>query len=488
MKPRNTVLFILCVLAGLITLSITLPHEGIDLWGMHLRFPSIHDVVADTEEEDFSEEVRQLTPEEIMENRLAALNAEKMDEFMDYCQTNPARLYLPQDSVNYLDAFFDKMEDAPNHHLRIMHYGDSQLECDRITSFLRQEFQDEFGGMGVGLIPALQSVPTYTISQSISPEWAVSQTMPYGPSDMRGSHKDYGIMTKCTHVNDSTTIQIRGVGGKDYSHSVSFSKVTIITRSEAMLYLYANNSSQPLTLQQSGGLCFYTARLQGSASRATISCSGEADILGIQLDGNKGVNIDNIPMRGCSGNEILTINRGTLAPFFQRENVGLIILQFGGNTVPSMSRNRLSGYKQQVQRLIHLCQELEPEAKILFIGPADMATSIDGRMQSYPIMQELVDTLRTGANEAGAAFWDMYSAMGGKGSIIKWVEARPQLAGGDYVHFTPLGAKKMAHMLYETLQFYYKFYRFRTGKDAITKEDVERQDSLCALQDSLASY
>ena len=51
-----------------------------------------------------------------------------------------------------------------------MHYGDSQIECDRITSLLRQRFQEEFGGMGVGLVPALQNIPTFTLSSSIWPE------------------------------------------------------------------------------------------------------------------------------------------------------------------------------------------------------------------------------------------------------------------------------------------------------------------------------
>ena len=33
----------------------------------------------------------------------------------------------------------------------------------------------------------------------------------------------------------------------------------------------------------------------------------------------------------------------------------------------------------------------------------------------------------------------------------------------------------MAHMLYETLQFYYKFYRFRSGQD---KVELPEEDSL----------
>ena len=57
--------------------------------------------------------------------------------------------------------------------------------------------------------------------------------------------------------------------------------------------------------------------------------------------------------------------------------------------------------------------------------------------------------------------------------MVRWVEADPQLAGEDYIHFTPLGAKKIAKLLYDTLHFYYRFYLFRTGQENVelTAED-----------------
>ena len=99
--------------------------------------------------------------------------------------------------------------------------------------------------------------------------------------------------------------------------------------------------------------------------------------------------------------------------------------------------------------------------------------SEDGELESYPILPALNDSLRAAANEAGAAYWNMYAAMGGRGSIIRWVEANPQLAGEDYIHFTPLGAKKIAQLLYDTLHLYYRFYLFRTGQEQVelTAED-----------------
>lgn len=90
-----------------------------------------------------------------------------------------------------------------------------------------------------------------------------------------------------------------------------------------------------------------------------------------------------------------------------------------------------------------------------------MSTSIQGKMQTYPQLPMLVDSLKAAATNSGAAFWDMYSAMGGQGSMKKWVEQDPPLAGSDYVHFTPAGAEKVGGMLYESLMLYYKYYQLR---------------------------
>ena len=179
-------------------------------------------------------------------------------------------------------------------------------------------------------------------------------------------------------------------------------------------------------------------------------------------------------MRGSSGNCLMTISRSSLRPFFNRENVALVILQFGGNSMPYLNRDKLHDFKESTKQLIRTFQQLAPQAKVLFIGPADMArNSENGELESYPILPALNDSLRAAADEAGAAFWNMYAAMGGKGSIIRWVEANPQLAGEDYIHFTPLGAKKIAQLLYDTLHLYYRFYLFRTGQENVelTAED-----------------
>jgi hypothetical protein len=52
----------------------------------------------------------------------------------------------------------------------------------------------------------------------------------------------------------------------------------------------------------------------------------------------------------------------------------------------------------------------------------------------------------------------MYEAMGGKNSMPSWVLADPQLAGSDYTHFTPRGARIISEFFYKALIIEYETY------------------------------
>jgi lysophospholipase L1-like esterase len=41
----------------------------------------------------------------------------------------------------------------------------------------------------------------------------------------------------------------------------------------------------------------------------------------------------------------------------------------------------------------------------------------------------------------------MFSVMGGRNSMLAWVNHSPPYAAPDYTHFTPAGARKMAELL-----------------------------------------
>lgn len=456
----STVLkFVFSIFGALALLCIIFPDDGITIGSIKYEFPSLSEVFEVSN--DSTTTTVDEAPQDVIKKRKSDLEIAKENEFNKFCETNPARFYMPNNDVTYMDKFFKALDGANQNLVRIMHYGDSQLECDRISCDLRDQFQKQFGGMGVGLIPVEQTIATYTLSQRTSPS-GLSRGLVYGPKDNRASHNRYGVMGQVTRIGGTVRVNVEGLS-KKYPTSASFTRVSVSAKGGSYS-VSSSGSSYPL---KSNGKSMYSVTMPTSTEKATIVLNGGAEVYGIMLDGTTGVAVDNIPMRGCSGTIFTSIDTASMSPYFKQENVKLIILQYGGNSVPYLTNEKkIAHYKKQLKTQIEVFKKLEPSACILFIGPADMATKKGGKMSSYSQMQDVVNALREAAIESGVAFWDMYSSMGGRNSIVKWVNSNPPLAGKDHIHFTPKGAKEISEILFNTFQLYYKFYRFRNGLDA----------------------
>ena len=115
----------------------------------------------------------------------------------------------------------------------------------------------------------------------------------------------------------------------------------------------------------------------------------------------------------------------------------------------------------ELEKQISYMKRVAPKATLLFIGPADMGKSYNGKMGTWKGLPELNDSLRVMALRNEVAYWDMFHVMGGEGSMAQWVKHRPALAGPDYVHFTLAGAQEIGSDLAKSFTTYYDFYKLR---------------------------
>ena len=478
MKAFKTVLFIVCIMVALALLSLFFPQEGVTVGNTVLEFPSLADILSDTDEEDT---VYTPSPEELLEIRKREIALAKDSEYVDYMKHSPTRFYMPDDDFTYLDSLFYALENADKQHVRILHYGDSQLEGDRITCVLREKFQSAFGGCGAGMAPAMMTLGMATAEVVASPH--LPHYMYFGPAENHAPHHRYGPLTQVARLDGNASFTLYAVQDSDYHHANTFKKVGIAIQGTGTFTVSAKGQKYPLTCEgdsSSSHIRIFSTILPEAVTKATIQASGNMDIYGVMMDGEKGVNIDNIAMRGASGTIFTTIDNSSMKPFFTDENVRLILMQFGGNSVPYLKHEKgISIYKNQMKQQIAHFHTLAPHARIVFIGPSDMATRVKGTLDTYPQLPMVIDSLKAAALESGAAYWDMYQAMGGRGSMIEWAKANPPLAGKDYVHFTRLGAAHISDMLFGTFDIYHKYYQFRKElKSSNVQEDKETTDTI----------
>jgi lysophospholipase L1-like esterase len=223
-----------------------------------------------------------------------------------------------------------------------------------------------------------------------------------------------------------------------------------------------NLPAQPKTLAASDSVTLITWELPANVKRGSIDLRGNAEIYAVLLDGEPGVAIDNVALRGCTGTIFTRINEATLKQSFELLGTRLIIMQFGGNRMPGISNSKnITTYMAELEKQIDYMKRVAPKATLLFIGPADMGKSYNGKMGTWKGLPELNDSLRIMALRNNVAYWDMFNVMGGEGSMAQWVKHKPALAGPDHVHFTFRGAQEIGSDLAKSFTTYYDFYKLR---------------------------
>lgn len=480
MKAYKTNLFIFSIIIVLGILCYVFPSEGIQIGTIELEFPSLDDVLG--QKEDSSEVITE-SPEELLARRLTEMRLQEEAQYLTYFQQNAGRIHFPNDNINMFDDLFAALDKGGETRVKILHFGDSQIEEDRISSMLRSELQSKFGGQGVGIMPAIQTIPTLSIGQSTDHE--MKRHMVYGPVELRDSNNHYGIMGQKAHLD--TTVQIRFYPRPKISQnnpSRYFTQIQVwLGNVSGKLSVHCNGTTLYADTTQEG-MQALTFQLPDSTIRTSLTLQGCGDIYGVSLGSPIGVSVDNIPMRGCSGTIFTQMNSQEIQQYCRANNVRLIILQYGGNSVPYLKKaTGISNYAQQLERQIKYLKRLVPNAEILFIGPSDMATKVKSEMQTYPHLPMVVDSIKHAALRAGAAYWDLYMVMGGKNSMVNWVNSQPPLAASDYVHFSRLGADKIGDMLCKSILLYYDYYKWRNQKEVVIDDScVVNLDSILPTQ------
>ncbi len=484
MKPFKTLLFTLftfLLLAG--TMWIT-PDDGIKVGSFTFHMPTFSGMflAEDIEYADISDIIdHQLDIDSLSELEINAISADDTlsEEIArasyDSLVQHIHKIEFTTEGNKHLHRFFERLH--ADTLVRFMHYGDSQLEGDRITAFLRNKLQIRFGGTGPGLRPALQPYDyIFSAVQENSDNW--KRFTAYGKVDSTVEHNRYGVMGAFSRFAPPTSDTLPFVDSAFYEAYLSISKSRIAykttqqykkwrmfygnTNRPVSFYLFANDSLiLKDTLLENIDYGVESCVLPDSTERISMRFEGldSPDIYGIELSDTTGIIVDNIALRGSSGVFFTRTDFEHSKKMYRDLNPALIILQFGGNVMPYIKdkkavENYGRWFGQQIKRLQLFC----PDAAILVIGPSDMSTKVKDKYVTYELLPDVVKILKKAALENGSGYWDMYEAMGGYNSMPGWVNAEPELARPDYVHFSSKGARLIANMFYNALMLEYNKY------------------------------
>lgn len=407
------------------------------------------------------------------------------------------------DSANALDFFFESlMTETDSQVIRILHYGDSQLEGDRISDYLRNRMQLLFGGKGPGIVLPLEPTAGARRTAYVRQSPNIIKHAIYKKGS-KPENNYYGIGAASFEIQGfyNRVIAYDTLAIDSFNTTDSVQVIDTIYRpifekvEQSTAYVKVNNakSAYPLVREYDRIRFLYAAeepftinlRLDTVYKRQTIPArrgfgfvewnqpikkglrldvvQGKYPLLyGLALDGNSGVAVDNFPMRGSAALGFSSMNRYVYGAQLEDMKVGLIILQYGVNVIPSVLSD-YSYYERMLRSELKAIKKAYPNVSILVIGPSDMSRNKGGAYVSYSNIPLIRDAMRNAAFETGCAFWDLYEAMGGENSMAAWVERG--YAGKDYTHFRGKGAKFVGEMLYNALMEQLHFYNELNSQD-----------------------
>ncbi|MBN1951422.1 MAG: hypothetical protein JW801_09470 [Bacteroidales bacterium] len=489
--PAFITLYFAVILGILALIAAVFPEGGIKLGGeTKIQFATLDELFSsqyDNESRDFRKlkDIQNLSAEELAEQMVDATAV--VDTIVDTIppvkeKLSFLQLQFPDNDRTILYPAFRAFDQAgaASQPVRVLHYGDSQIEDDRISSVIRNELQKKFGGSGPGMIPVVPFYTYYPFSYSLEFSEGWYGYPFYWSKDASVEHKRYGALASfyqfTPYLADSLPLPVTEneawvlyKGSRiGFPGTRTFQKCRLFYGYNKLPFQLGvstdNNLLKADSFPATTGIQTYQLNFDEPISNLHLSFRGVSSpqIFGIALDGLNGVAVDNIAMRGNAGLIFTQMDIESLRKHYQALNIKMIILQFGGNIVPDVTDSYIAYYERMFCNQILRIKEALPDVSVVVIGVADMSVKVKTHFESYPKLDKIRDAMKRASFKAGAAYWDMYQAMGGKNSMPSWV--KEDLGRDDYVHFTTKGAKMIATMFTGALLTEYNSYKKQTSK------------------------
>ena len=344
-----------------------------------------------------------------------------------------------------LHRFFTALDniDELDRPVRIAFVGDSFIEGDILVADFRARMQAHFGGRGVGFLPITSVVAQYrpTIKQSAN-GW-----------------KSYSIIN-----NRSKKHVISGVQFEPSSSNATFKFEMVDFRPgldevSSLKVIYANNEETEFTLKNEDETLTYELppshvmtqfELTGQFKNGTLYFKNAKGLsaLGVALEDNHGICVDNFALRGNSGIVMSALDGESCRQLQQIRPYDLIILQYGLN-VASDSVKDYSWYRSQMIPVVTHIQQCFPGADILLLGVSDRSRNFEGSYSTMPAVVALLRAQRQIAQSTEVNFWSIFAAMGGENGMVNYVKRN--WASKDYTHLNFQGGREIANVLFDAL-------------------------------------
>lgn len=400
----------------------------------------------------------------------------------------PSENFEDYKGYQYLISFFEKLyqlETNPEgNKVRIAYFGDSMTDGDMIVQDLRTNYQTQFGGQGVGFvsITSESAASRSSITHQYSGNWKTQSYL-----NVKRPRSPFGVNGHVFFANDTSNIEWIRFKANNAKFATMLDNPTLFYGKGKNFHGKVNMivGKDTVTKNLSPNSLVNTLKMSSNSLKSFKADFIQADsipIFGFNFDDGKGVHVDNFSQRGISGLPISTFNPSVMQAFNAKLGYDLIILHYGTNVLNYGTKD-YTWYDRSMTKTVNHLKECFPGVSILIVSTADKSTKYELEMKTDSAVVPLTVAQKRYALKTESGFVNLYTLMGGDGSMVKWVEEEPAKANKDYTHFNYRGAKKIASLLYEQLNQGYEQYKVLRKKRKPTAK--KPKDSTVVKNDSV---
>lgn len=371
--------------------------------------------------------------------------------------------YFEWADVKAIDNIYAKLARANSKRVNILHIGDSHIQADFYTGYVRENIQKIFGYGGRGFIFPYACAGTHSTYDY--------RTWKYGNWDGARNVKNPNLMD----------IGITGAVARTTDDKAGFKfgfKEGILMPEFTVLKIYCKKDSQSFNLKLKLANYDDTIYLSTNARPnspyirvdlpivsdtfevfvdKTDSTQTFFECYGLMIESckDKGVTYSSVGINGAGFNNVLaqTLFEGQV----QELKPDLVVIDLGANDFYGLNYNEVE-LRTNLESLIASIKKASPNASVLVSCSQDIYYRRRKNVYATYPFSKLVQTT---AKANGAVWYDYFAISGGQYSMQKW--RRYHLAKNDKVHLTTAGYNLKGDLfLNAMLNSYLEYLKGRT--------------------------
>jgi lysophospholipase L1-like esterase len=345
-----------------------------------------------------------------------------------------------------------ELEEGKRSKVRVVQLGDSEIAGDWVSRTLRRQFGNRYGEGGLGFSLAMAPWPWYWREgyRHTEPNGFLVKSFVFGKS-ADGNYGPGGIGFDSTHKGASATIVVEDPpeGGCE----ISFHYGTNPNGGDVDVFADAEKLERVSTVgpERLPAVKRYTLKECPEKLTATAATDAKVRIFGWSIESTKpGVVWSSLGVVSANAANLQHYSAAQLTQALQDLRPDLIVLGYGLNLVHT-GQPPPSAERATFKAILSELRDGLKDARCLAISPYPIVVSQDGNLSASTAVSILARYQREAAEEVGCAFLDRERLSGGPEMGLKWLDSKPRLLSGDYVHLTEKGSERLGRQMARVL-------------------------------------